>query len=299
MPERVDVPATLVIGGDGFVGRPMVHRYRFWNAECVGTSRRVARDPSLVFLDLAKPNLGAGIPDLERFQDAVIVAAEANVGRCENDPERSYQINVRGTLQLVDQLITAGIRPVFSSSDSVFAGVEGNYAEEDIPEPIIHYGHQKLETERELLARTGGTGLVLRYSKIYSLEKGDGSILDEMATMFACGKQVKAATDQIFCPLLREDLIRIVATLQVANARGLVHVCGDEAWSRYDIACRLAEAMALDPAKCVLPISLSDLGVERPKNIAMINRRMRSYYREPMMTIEEAVAAKAAQFRKS
>ncbi|CAM2067444.1 Sugar nucleotide-binding protein [Sulfidibacter corallicola] len=298
MTNKIDVPTSLVIGGDGFVGRAMIRQYRLWNVKCAGTSRRMNPAPDLAFLDLAEPNLSAVVPDLERFQDAVIVAAEANVGRCERDPERSYQINVRGTLQLVDQLITAGIRPVFSSSDSVFAGVEGNYTEEDIPEPVIHYGHQKLETEREILARTGGAGLVLRYSKIYSLEKGDGSILDEMATMFACGKQVKAATDQIFCPLLREDLIRIVATLQVADARGLVHVCGDEAWSRYDIACRLAEAMALDPAECVLPISLSDLGLERPKNIAMINRRMRSYYREPMMTIEDAVKAKAAQYRK-
>jgi dTDP-4-dehydrorhamnose reductase len=289
------VPKTAVIGAAGFIGRAMLAAYRRIHPDCPGTSRR-REDGDLLHLDLSTPDSGRLRLRERGCEAAILLAAEPSISRCAADPDRAHRINVTGTLAVIDQLLAAGIQPIFTSSDYVFDGMAGGYSEDDQANPNTVYGRHKLAVERALMERSNGKALILRLSKIYSLQKGDGVLLDEMAQRFVRGEVVRAARDQKFSPLCIEDLVKIVLELQARAVTGIVHICGDQAWPRLHMARALAEAMGT-PDHLLAPISLDDLeGPRRPKNTSMSNALLRSWYQRPLIDVPTYVRNVAANY---
>jgi dTDP-4-dehydrorhamnose reductase len=107
------------------------------------------------------------------------------------------------------------------------------------------------------------------------MNKGDGTLLDEMVGILKSGGTIRAAYDQIFCPTLISDLINVVAVIQTLGISGVVNVCSPEVWSRYDLALALAREMGVRSTR-VSRISLDDLGIgpKRPKNTSMAIERL-------------------------
>jgi dTDP-4-dehydrorhamnose reductase len=91
---------------------------------------------------------------LEAQPDAVIhSAAISRIDVCEKDPERSYQVNVTGAVNVAKACAAAGARLVFFSSDQVYSGCGGR---EPLPEdaplsPTNVYARHKLEAEGRVL----------------------------------------------------------------------------------------------------------------------------------------------------
>ena len=110
----------------------------------------------------------------------------------------------------------------------------------------------------------------MRLSKVYGVEKGDGTLLDEMACALSAGRVVRAASDQLFCPTSVADLVRAIHALQGSGLKGVVNLCSPESWSRHRIACAVAEAMAVD-GDLVEEISLHEIPAmqHRPLNTTM------------------------------
>jgi len=294
--KRIILPKTVVIGADGFIGRALHTAMNAQHPGSLGTSRR-PQHLDRAFLDLTAPDIGPLRLRQSGHQRALILAAEPNIARCQNNPEASRALNVTGTLALVDQLLSEGIRPVFFSSDYVFDGFTGNYREDQACVPSTLYGQQKLEVERAITEKSAGKALILRLSKIYSLHKGDGILLDEMAALFAAGQVVRAAGDQVFNPMYLDDLVAVVCFLLETDTKGVLHVCGDEAQSRYHMASALVQAMGADPA-LLQRISLDDLGLNpiRPKRTSMSNARLRALYHKPMTRITTYVKQTALNY---
>lgn len=290
-------PPTVIIGAKGFIGSALWNTYHKASPLHRGTTRRENDEGLLVYdLDQTTPQQLDQLDDT--ITDAVIMAAVSRINACEEDPDGSYRINVTGIKNCVHHLWRRSIRPIFISTDYVFDGRQGNYEENDPTHPITEYGRQKRAAEELVLEISQGTGCVLRLSKIYSSQAGDGSLLDEMVACFAQGKVVRAAVDQRFCPLFRGDLIAMIQTLQVAEASGIFHVCGDESVSRFQLAQRVAARCGADPA-LVEPISLDDLrtGPVRPKNTSMRNHRLRTVFQEPLTSMDQIVDQLAAAYR--
>jgi len=228
-------------------------------------------------LDLLDPDITQMRLSETGHKEALILSAISKIDKCETEKELSREINVQGTLELARQLVNEGIKPVFFSSDYVFDGITGNYTDDSQTNPITEYGRQKAEVESKFEHITKGNYLVVRLSKVFSLKKGDGSLLDEIAGTLASGGIVRAAFDQIFCPTLISDVIGAVACLQAKGTTGIVNVCSPEAWSRYDIAVALAEKMGIGPGR-INRISLDEVGFKskRPKNTSMVPKRLLS-----------------------
>ena len=204
----------------------------------------------------------------------IIAAACCNIESCSKEPKKSYQINVEGTLELVRQSIERGLFPILFSSDYVFDGMDREYDESSKTAPLNPYGKQKEELEQRLPDYSKGNHLILRLSKIFSLEKGSGTLLDEMASELCKGRAVRAATDQLFCPLEIGDLMTFITLLLKQKARGLYNVGGSERVSRYDLALRVAKALGVSEA-AVMPISLDELGgTVRPKSTALSSQKL-------------------------
>lgn len=245
-------------------------------ADCVGTSRNPHK-AGMSFLDLFLP-MGAPLKLRESgHQDALIIAGITKIAECEKEKEWTRKINVEGTLSLVRQLVNDGIKPVFFSSDLVFDGRRGLYTEESIPSPLNEYARQKVEVESRIkeICRDGNY-LIVRLPKTFSINKGDGTLFDEMASILNSGQSFRAAYDQVLSPIYIVDVVRIVMLLQVKKATGIIHVCSPEVWSRYDLALALADWMGVDSGY-IEKISLDDLQetFKRPKNTSMKADKMK------------------------
>jgi dTDP-4-dehydrorhamnose reductase len=263
------IPKTAVIGAAGYIGSAFLAEYRKVFPECVGTSRKTGE--GILLLDLSAPDISALKLKQTGHKDALILAGIAGIKECEEHPDATRKINVDGTLKLIEQLVNEGIKPVFFSTDYVFDGKCGAYSDTDRAFPVTEYGRQKAAVEAAIPLLCGENYLIVRLSKVFGLEKNDGTLLDEMAGKFHKGEVVKAAYDQIFCPTLLSNVVGAVSFLQSKGTKGTVNLCSPETWARYDLAVSLAEKMGKDTAK-VKKISLDEVnaGIRRPKNTSMI-----------------------------
>lgn len=280
---------AIVIGGDGLLGRA----YRgFWQTQGVPvpwTSRRSNLPSGALYLDFENPGpLPWEIWSEQGYTSVFIAAALTGLQTCENNPERSYQINVSTPLLLARQALEYGFSPVFCSSDSVFDGQTGNYTEQSQVRPLHVYGRHKAELELQALMLE--KAIILRLTKIYTLKPQDGSLLSEMAQLLMREKTVFAAHDQVLNPVYLIDVISVLNGLLEQQFRGLIHVAGPESLTRYDLACKLAENMHVSQ-DLVKKISLKDVadGVMRPLRTHLNIERLRQYNKNVLLTLSEAV----------
>jgi dTDP-4-dehydrorhamnose reductase len=297
-----DVPETLIIGADGLVGRHLLAAYRKVHPHTLGTTRRRRPDgqtqSGLAYLDLANPDLNALPLKSGNYLAAIIAAAASKVAQCAGDPESTRQVNVTGTMRLIEQLWDRGILPIFLSSDYVFDGTSLTGCADDEPLcPSTEYGRQKAEVEQALSA-SGKPYLVCRLSKTYGLDKGDGTLLDEIAARLMAGQVFSAAYDQRFCPTFAGDLPAAIMELQAREPTGMVNLCAAQSWSRWEIAQAVARHLGA-PERLIQRISLDDLpgNLVRPKNTSLIPRRLQRETAAKFISLEEGLMRLGTLYR--
>lgn len=254
---RPELPGKgfFIVGSSGFIGRRL--RESLKGVVCAARTE----------LDLRRPDLGPF--DLSGVRYGVIAAGATSIAACEDAPEETRRVNVDGVLELARQFAQRDVKTIWFSSDYVFDGARGGYAEDSPLSPLNRYGAQKAEVEQKLPAASGGDFLILRLGKTYGLAPGDGTLLDEMAALLTQGRSLRAAVDQVMNPTWVGDVIRAVHRLSETSS-GLVNCCAPESVTRFDLARAMADAVGADRS-LVRPISLDDLGERfvRPKNTGL------------------------------
>jgi len=262
-------PKTAVLGSRGFLGRHFLSALRRSLPDTIGIDRQA--------LDLSAPSIASLKLGERGYRAALIVGGITGVARCEREVEASRQVNVDGTIKLITQLHEEGIKPVFFSSDYVFDGALGGYADTSTRNPTTEYGRQKARVEDALEKVCGGKYLILRLSKVFSIDPKEDSFFSRVAHALMDGREVQAAYDQIFCPTLVDDVIRLTLELIALDTNGTLNLCSPEPWSRRDLISSLARRLRVTPS-LVVSASLSDIDdstADRPKNTSMIPQRLR------------------------
>ena len=169
---------VLVTGGAGFIGSHVVDVYldAGWEVVVVdnlSTGVRANLNPRAAFyhLDLRDSQL----PEiLAREQPAVVNhhAAQASVPLSVADPALDADVNVLGTIRLIEACRAAGVRRlVYASTGGALYGNPARLpAPEDTPiRPLSPYGVSKYVGEHYLRVLAAGrlTWAVLRYSNVY------------------------------------------------------------------------------------------------------------------------------------
>lgn len=180
-------------------------------------------------------------------------AAEPHVEWCEAHPSEA---RARNLLPLRVTLEAArGIPLVSFSSDYVFDGRSGPYAEDAETNPLSVYGRIKLEVERLTLA--AGQTLV-RTTTVWGpeLPPGKNFVLRLIASLRR-GERVVVPADQVSTPTYARDLAR--AAMPLPGTGGIWHLAGPQLLSRSDFARLVAREFALDES-LVEPVPTSTLG---------------------------------------
>ncbi len=169
-------------------------------------------------------------------------AAITDVDLCERDPALAALIN-RDT---VGWMAAAGKPMVHISTDYVFDGESGPYAEDDGVNPLSVYGTTKLESE-ELVLSASPKSLIARTMTLWGRGKGaKTSFVDFVRDSLKAGKTVKIVTDQYGNPTLAEDLALGIWKLVGNSRHGIYHVVGSEWNSRFEWAQGIADHYGLD-----------------------------------------------------
>ena len=286
---------TAIIGGSGFVGRHLLKRYRETYPDTVGTSFSNA-GVNLRPFDIRNPDLASLNLKVQGFCSVLIASAKPNIGYCDQHKDEAYAVNVEGMLALIRQAVALGLKPIFLSSDYVFDGETGGFDDNAPTNPSTEYGRQKQAVENEL-PRITDNYLILRLSKIYGTQKGDGTLLDDIAKALVSGKEQRAATDQRFSPTHIADLVDAIVAVQNLGLTGTVNICAPESPSRYEVAVAIAAALGL-PTSMVTAVKLHDLpGMSgRPLNTSMRCSRLTSEVGVIFTPLQTAITAIAAQW---
>jgi dTDP-4-dehydrorhamnose reductase len=152
--ERRNV-RVLVTGGSGRLGRELQAELPKLGIE--------AFFPARSELDVTLP--GTIRAAFERYEPDVVVhaAAYTDVKRAEAERKTCWETNVGGTRNVVRALAGSGVKLVHISTDYVFWGDRGGYAEDDpVGPPRNYYALSKLAAEE--VARVHTDTLIIRTS---------------------------------------------------------------------------------------------------------------------------------------
>jgi dTDP-4-dehydrorhamnose reductase len=257
---------VLIVGASGFLGRALC------DVPFEGLRRLPAvRAPGPPFL--GSDCLRMDVTDAEAVDDAVArvrpdwvinAAAEAGVDRCERDPDLAHRVNVYGTRNLVRACENAGSGLVTVSTNYVFDGLAGPYAETDPTNPINVYGRTKLEAEAGVLT-SPCQGIVVRTAVLYGYRAGcrPNFVTWALESMLR-GETIRVVTDEWANPTFVDELALFLLGLCGREFRGLVHFAGPEFLSRYEMAERICRCFDLD-ADLVVPVTSEKLGQIAPR----------------------------------
>jgi len=205
---------VLVTGGAGFIGSHWVDRlldagHAVTVLDNLSTGRRVNLDPRarLVEMDIRDPALGALLSEL-RPEVIAHHAAQVGVARSMLEPRLDAEINLMGSLALLDAAVAAGVRKVlYISTAAVYGEPECLPVPEDHAlAPLSPYGASKLAVETYLPLYAAAYGLdysVLRCANVYGPRQdphGDAGVVaifagrmqrGEACTIYGSGEQAR------------------------------------------------------------------------------------------------------------
>lgn len=124
---------------------------------------------------------------------------------------------------------------VFFSTDLVFDGRQGNYAETDATNPLHVYGETKAAAEKIVLKNP--RHLVVRTSLNGGVSPtGNRAFNEQLRRSFQqSGQGMTLFTDEFRCPIPAVETARAAWELAQKNCTGLYHVAGAEKLSRLQI----------------------------------------------------------------
>jgi UDP-glucose 4-epimerase len=170
---------VLVTGGAGFIGSHLVDRLVQEGHEVIivdnlvtGKRRNINRAARFYKQDIQSWRLERVFRN-ERPNVVMHLAAQMDVRKSVEDPMFDAQVNILGTLNVLQQAVKHGVRKVvFSSSGGAIYGEQEMYPapESHVTKPLSPYGLSKLCGEQYLsyYQRSSGLQVVsLRYANVY------------------------------------------------------------------------------------------------------------------------------------
>ena len=147
---------ALVTGGAGFIGSHLVdalladgYQVSVVDDLSSGSTQNVAEGAQLHTLDITDRAALHAAVEQEAPRAIFHLAAQASVVASVADPNRDCEVNVQGTLNVVDIAGRLGVPVVFTSTGGALYGDEAPMPtpEERIPAPLSPYGASKLAAE--------------------------------------------------------------------------------------------------------------------------------------------------------
>lgn len=253
---------ALVIGASGQVGAALLQAFRARGHHAAGTYAHHPAD-GLTALDITdRAAVERAIEDA-RPDWVLCPAGLTHVDRCEEHPDEAFAINRDGPLAAARLARRAGAGFVFYSTEYVFDGERGPYAEEDPARPLSVYGRSKWEGERAVLAELE-RAIVVRTTVVYGPDRQEKNFVYQLIRNCRGGQPMKIPADQVSSPTYNADLAWASVELCERDLRGVYHLAGDGVLDRFAFARLACQVFELDPSR-LTPVATAALGQKAPR----------------------------------
>jgi len=275
----------LIIGSSGFLGSNLVkfrkkREYIEKDFYFIGADlydRINAAD--LPFINLDITNSYNSLKEIIKISPDVIIltAAMTDVDKCEDKKELASKINTEGPKNILKACKKVNSKLVFLSTDFIFDGTKqnGSYTEEDIPNPISHYGKTKLDAELAII-NSNIDFIICRTSVLYGWNKEKLNFITWILKKLENNEKISIVTTQINSPTFVKNLAEIILKLVEKNAHGIFHTAGADAFNRYDIALKCAEVFGYNK-DLVSPVKVFKQKAKRPKNAGLDVSKLKNF----------------------
>ena len=281
----------LVIGGSGELGQQILKAASGWQVHATYFSRPgQAPHAAWHWLDVVQRQAVHRLIS-ELCPDAVIHVGVSDRDRVKFSSDSDFRAAVvDGAMFLAEAADEVGGRCIVLSTDLVFDGRQGNYTEEDVPNPTMAYGEAKAAMESALLAM-GDNLVVVRTSLILTLVPM-GRHVSWIVDALRRGEPRELFTDELRCPIWGDELAAALLELATLDYRGLLHVAGPEVSHRYALGLALADHFDLD-SSLITPGLSAESGLNRPLDCTLDSSRAYALLETPIHGISKRIAGAA------
>jgi len=283
----------LITGASGLYGSKLAElaarrHHEVYSAHC----HHAAVFGAPVLLDIADKARVESVVN-ETAPDVVVHAASlTDVDKCELNRELAWKINVDAAINVAQVAKACGAFLLYISTDYIFDGEKGNYAETDLPSPLSFYGYTKLKAE-ENIKKILTQCCIARTSVIYGATPAAGKtnfalwLLNKLKNK----EQVKVFTDQWNSPTLNTSLAEMTLEAAERKLTGTYHLSGATRISRYDFATLFAKTFNLDTSLLVPTLSKDlKLTAKRPKDSSLNTTKAQQTLKNGPLPIDKALA---------
>lgn len=230
------------------------------------------------------------------------------VPQCQNNPESAYKVNDPSEWASVAISECNCHRFIHFSTDMVYDGNHAPYSEDDPANPVstMVYGLSKRKGEQNLISnqKVANKVAILRSALVIGKPpvcgSGRGSTLEWMiAALKKATPEAPASffSNEMRSPVLADDIVRVISKIIELDSNGneipfpfIANMGGNTDCSRLDIGEGLRVRLGVKK-ECLKPSLQQPLqgGIERPRDIRMINKKLRDTLKIEMCTLDQSL----------
>lgn len=276
----------LITGGSGYLGAHLLAAAVAWEVVATYHTRPIMPERGAALALNLRDEAATRAAIAELRPDVIVHTA------CSNRNTEHIRAIVPAARHLARAAHETGARLVHVSTDMVFDGERAPYADDAPPAPLGEYAHAKAEAEA-IIAALCPAAVIARPSLIWGLDPPDHQTrwLVEGARN---GQHVTLFTDELRCPTYVHDLV--AALLELATQpeiTGALNLTGPQALSRWDFGLRLLTALGIAPGPNIVPLTVRQSGLERPRNLTLLTLRAQRELKTRLRSVAEVLGERA------
>jgi dTDP-4-dehydrorhamnose reductase len=219
---------------------------------------------------------------IKKIQPEYLVhaAAISDTGLCEKNPELSYKVNVKGSINVARACAETQTKLVYLSSDQIYNGnVEaGPYKEEILVNPNTVYGKHKLEAEKHI-SQIAQDAVLLRLTWLFGLPekniKTSSNIVWNVVKAALKSERLKLPVNEYRGITYVYDLIENFEKI-LGLPSGIYNTGSENNLNTYEIAKIILEQMGLSNRVEELLIKDTDRYKNAPRDLRICNKNLES-----------------------
>jgi dTDP-4-dehydrorhamnose reductase len=285
---------VLITGANGLLGQKLCQQF-FPSYQVIAIDlhpQSFIPSPDMTYHSLDITNRERVVSFIQFHHPDLIAnaAAYTDVDGCEIHQKEARAVNVEAVETLVGICRKLKIRLIQLSTDYVFDGENGPYAEEDPPHPVSYYGKTKLESEQAIRS-SGIDFLIVRTNVLYGWgKKVKPNFLLWLLEKLSGGEKIGIVTDQLNNPTLVDNLSSCILEMAERNLTGTFHVGGTEYLSRYDFALQVADKFDFDKSLISsVRTTLLAQPAQRPHRGGLKIEKARKFLKTKLLNVEEGL----------